>query len=569
MAFEKQDSFSPKRSTNIDGFFNRNTSERLRQPVFHGSGAKPQFRRPELTDMPKRSEPQAVLGGTDGHSMLPPVQPMSGFGVGTMAGEQPRRRRLPDQPGNETGSKKGWRQRRRERKLYKKEHASSRKRLFKRIGLGLGVLAVLCGAWFGFKVYRDVAKLTGNKNPFALLGVFHPVPLKNQGGRVNILVAANSSDDPGHNGANLTDSIMVLSVNTSNNTALMLSVPRDLWVDIPGNGYSKINAAYPDGGMDLLQQVVQDKLGMTIDYQALVNYGAFKDLVNAVGGITITIKSSDPRGIYDPSLDYTTRNCCALAKYPNGPVTLNGKQALNLARARGDGYGSYGFPASDDDRTMHQRQMLMAVKDKASQANVIANPFKVSALVDAVGNNVKTNLQLDEVETLYTYMKKINDNNIASYNVNSLKGPGTTMLQNASMDGQSVYIPAAGLDDFSEIQAQIRRILSSDPVSREAATVEVLNGTDVTGLAMKQDNKLVAKGMTVSVADAPATQTTSTIVDDSNGQMPNTLAYLKKQYNATVVTNAALMGDYPGADFILILGQSAAPLTATTSGTSQ
>ena len=211
----------------------------------------------------------------------------------------------------------------------------------------------------------------------------------------------------------------------------------------------------------------------------------------------------------------------------------------------------------------------MAVKDKASQANVIANPFKVSALVDAVGNNVKTNLQLDEVETLYTYMKKINDNNIASYNVNSLKGPGTTMLQNASMDGQSVYIPAAGLDDFSEIQAQIRRILSSDPVSREAATVEVLNGTDVTGLAMKQDNKLVAKGMTVSVADAPATQTTSTIVDDSNGQMPNTLAYLKKQYNATVVTNAALMGDYPGADFILILGQSAAPLTATTSGTSQ
>ena len=171
---------------------------------------------------------------------------------------------------------------------------------------------------------------------------------------------------------------MVLSVNTRNNTALMLSIPRDLWVNIPGVGHSKINAAYTNGGMDKLQDVVEADMELTIDYQVLVNYSAFKDLVNAIGGITITIASDDKRGIYDPSLDYTTRNCCALAKYPNGPVKLNGKQALNLARARGDAYGSYGFPASDFDRTNHQRQMLLAIKDKASSPSVIANPFKVS-----------------------------------------------------------------------------------------------------------------------------------------------------------------------------------------------
>src|SRR5580765_6800936 len=117
---------------------------------------------------------------------------------------------------------------------------------------------------------------------------------------------------------------MVLSVDTKKNTALMLSVPRDLWVNIPGVGHSKINAAYPNGGMNKLQSVVEDNLGLTIDYQVLVNYGAFRDLVNAVGGINITIASDDPRGIYDPSLDYTSRHCCALAKYPNGQVTLNG-----------------------------------------------------------------------------------------------------------------------------------------------------------------------------------------------------------------------------------------------------
>ena len=571
MAFEKQDSFSPKRNTNIDGFFNRPAPVRPRQPVFRSSGPKPQFRRPELTDMPRRNEPQPVLGGGDGHSMLPPVQ--SGFGAGVLTGEQPRRRRFPEEPANQPEPKKSRRQRRHDRKQYKKEHASNKKRLFKRLALGFGVLVLLAGVTFGFRFYRDIAKLTGNSNPFALLGVFHPVPLQNQNGRVNILLAANSADDPGHNGANLTDSIMVLSVNTKNNTALILSVPRDLWVNIPGNGYSKINAAYPDGGMDLLQNVVQKDLGLTIDYQALVNYEAFKDLVDAVGGITINIQSPDPRGIYDPNIDYTSRRCCALAKYPNGPVTLNGHQALNLARARGDPnpYGiPYGFSDGDFDRTQHQRQMLLAIKDKSSQAGVIANPFKVSALVDAVGNNVKTNLQLDEVETLYTYMKKIDDNSIASYNVNTLKGGNTTMLENyTTPDGQSALIPAAGVGDYSAIQAQIRKIFSSDPVAREGATVVVLNGTEVTGLAMRQDNKLIGKGMTVSVADAPVTQATSTIIDDSNGQMPNTLAYLKKHYNATVVTDASLTRGYPGADFILILGQSAVPATTTTTGTSQ
>lgn len=425
------------------------------------------------------------------------------------------------------------------------------------------MVVLLVGVWFGFRFYKDIAKITGNKNPLSLLSVFKPVALKNQDGRVNILLAANSADDPGHNGANLTDSIMVLSVNTKNNTALMLSVPRDLWVNIPGVGYSKINAAYPNGGMDKLQTVVQNNLALTIDYQVLVSYDAFQDLVNAVGGITITIKSTDPRGIYDPSLDYTSRTCCALAKYANGPVTLNGKQALNLARARGDGYGSYGFPGSDDDRTLHQRQMLMAIKDKASQKSVIANPFKVANLFDAVGKNVTTNLQVDEIETLYTYMKKIDDTKIDSYNINSLKGAGTTMLANANENGQSVYIPAAGLDDFTDIQAQIQKLFTADPVAKEGATVVVLNATDTSGLAMQQENKLIGKGMNVSVDSAAANQATTTIVDNSAGQKPNTLAYLKKQYNATVVADATLTKTYPSADFILILGQSAVPKTTT------
>lgn len=561
MSSEKQDSFSTKRSTNIDGFFARPAQPQPqphplpRRPVFHGSPAKPQPSSANLADMPNRGTPQPVL--STANPLMATMQPGTAVASPPLGGEPRRRRRMHD-AGPEPGEGKGRR---------KGRKARSWKRIFKRAGMILGILVLLGGAWFGFKFYKNIAKLTGDKNPFALLSVFHPVPLQSQNGRVNILVAGNSADDPGHNGANLTDSIMELSIDTQNNTALMLSIPRDLWVNIPGYGYGKINQAYPDGGMNLLAQVVQRDLGITSDYHVLVNYQAFEDLVNAVGGISIDIQSTDPRGIYDPSIDYTTRNCCALAKYPNGWVTLNGHQALDLARARGDPspYGiAYGFPDGDFDRTEHQRQMLMAVKDKADQTSVIANPFKVSALFDAVGNNITTNLKLDEIETLYTYMKKINDNNIASYNVNTLKGGNTTMLANyTSPDGQAALIPAAGLNDFSQIQAQIQRIMSSSPLARENATVEVLNGTAVNGLAGFQQNLLTSKGMTVSVADSPVNQATNTIIDNSQGKMPNTLAYLKKQYNASIVTNASLTDTYPDANFILILGQSSVPQTQT------
>lgn len=538
---KKYDSFQPKRATNIDGFFTKQIDDRPRQPIFKAPPVTPKPTADMLTDMPRRANPQPVLASSAVAGQAQPV----GFALGDA--ERQRRRMQPEGRRAKGRQKKSW------------------KRLFKRTGVVLGCLVLAGGLWFGFKFYKDIAKLTGNNNPLSLLGAFRPANLKNQNGRVNILVAGNSADDTGHSGAQLTDSIMVLSVDTKNNTAFVLSVPRDLWVNVPGFGHSKINAAYPEGGMNLLQKVIQNDLGLTIDYQALVNYSAFRDLVNAVGGITINIKSSDPRGIYDPSLDYTTRNCCALAKYPNGPVTLNGKQALDLARARGDTYGSYGFAQSDFTRTEHQRQMLVAIKDKASSSSVISNPFKVTSLIDAVGNNVKTNLQVNEIETLYTYMKKINDAQIDSYNVNSLMGGNTTMLANyTAPDGEAALIPAAGLDDFSAIKAQIIKLFTADPVTKEGATVVVLNGTTTTGLAGLQKNALMRKGMTVIAADAPAVQATSTLIDNSGGAMPNTLAYLKKQYNAPVVTNASLTADYPGADFIVILGESSVPSTSRT-----
>jgi hypothetical protein len=139
------------------------------------------------------------------------------------------------------------------------------------------------------------------------------------------------------------------------------------------------------------------------------------------------------------------------------------------------------------------------------------------------------------------------------------------MLANyTSPDGQSTLIPAAGIDDFTDVQTQITKLFTADPITKESATVVVLNATDTSGLATAQRSVLVQKGMTATTADAPVNQPTNTIVDNSQGVMPNTLAYLKQRYKATIVTNVSLTAGYPAADFILILGQAAVPAPKTT-----
>ncbi|MGC1177282.1 MAG: LCP family protein [Candidatus Saccharimonadales bacterium] len=437
----------------------------------------------------------------------------------------------------------------------------------KRSVITLAILVLLVGGWVGGKFLYNAHKIFGG-NIFSALTT---TKLKGEdSGRVNILLAGNSADDPGHDGGDLTDSIMVISIDTKNNKAFLLSVPRDLWTNIDDEGHQKINAAYvqgednnfsasgyPNGGMGLLEQTVSQDLGIPIDYYALVDYNAFRDAVNAVGGIDVNIQSQDSRGLYDPSVDYVTHG--PLVKLSNGTHHLNGEQALDLARARGDSYYSYGFPASDFDRTEHQRQMLVALKSKAVSAGVLANPAKLSSLADALGNNVKTDLKLSEVRRLYDLTKSISGNNIQSLSLNDASGKNLLMSYQ-TFNGQSALIPAAGLDDFSDIQAFIKQQTSSDPVVREDADVVLLNATETSGLASKKRASLAsAKNLHISATgNAQADQATTTIIDASGGKKPATRARLVQIFGNNVTTVNPYAGVYD-ADFIVLLGADQVP----------
>lgn len=459
---------------------------------------------------------------------------------------------------------------RKKRNLRKNIGSSRRKKVVKRISLIFLLIILIIGGFLGWKVVKNTARVfNGN-----VLGLLNSTKLKGEDvGRVNILLAGNSQDDPGHDGADLTDSIMLVSIDTKDNTAFMMSIPRDLWVSYQTKdcdvGYAgKINAAYtcgeqtnfsepgyPKGGMGLLEKVIHDNFGVNINYYALINYGAFRDSVNAVNSITINLKTDDPRGIYDTTFDWECHYKCHKVDYPNGPVTLNGDQALDLARARGD-FGGYGS-GNDFGRAQRQRQMLVALKDKALSAGVLSNPSKLSSLLDSIGKNVTTDVKTSEVRRMYDIGKNIKNVDISSI---GLADDDVNMVTTGMYNGQSIVRPVAGIADFSQIKLYMQRLTSNNPAVREGARIVVLNGSGTSGLAQKQADTLIAKGINVTqVANAQQDSATTHIIDLSKGTKNATKKLLESYFKVIATTDTTT---YPGVsnysvDFVVILGQPA------------
>lgn len=442
----------------------------------------------------------------------------------------------------------------------------SPKRIAKTVAITFAVLALAFGGWFGSNLLGNINKVFhGNLMTDAQAFLSSSKLNGESSGRVNILLAGyqGSESDEGP----LTDSIMVVSLDTQNNTAFTMSIPRDLWVNIPGMGNEKINAAntntnfnkpgYFKGGMGQLQEVIEKDFGIPINYYALIDYAAFEDAVNAVGGITVNIQSPDPRGLYDPNVDKAHGGP---VKLPNGPVKLNGLSALALALARGDSPYSYGFPLSDINRTQHQRQMLIALEKKATSAGVLSNPITISRLVSSLGNNVTTDLTLSNVLRAAQLVRKVNMANIKSYGLN-YSGSNALLTTYTAPDGEDALVPRAGIYNYSQIQQFYKQITSSNPIVQESPTVTLLNASNVTGLAAREKQVLENKGFdVVDIANASTEYPTTMIVDNTNGKKPAADSALKSAISGTVVNTSSGSAEAGEAanyssDYVVIMGK--------------
>ncbi|HSX44536.1 MAG TPA: LCP family protein [Candidatus Saccharimonadales bacterium] len=437
----------------------------------------------------------------------------------------------------------------------------------KRLMVSSSGILILLVAVVGFLFAKGYIKLhnvlRGGGGAAALQKNVDPNRLRGEGdGRVNILMLGRGGD--GHAGPDLTDTILVASIDPVQKEAALLSIPRDLYVKNSYGGHVKINEIYADAkyavlngrkipnqkqaaedaGFKAIESTVSATMGIPIHYHVLVDFKAFRDAVNTVGGVDLNVTTS----LYEVQwLEDIHRNY--VLNVPVGHQHFDGVRALAYARSR------HTSPRGDFDRTERQRALLVALKEKVFSLGTYSNPVKISQLLDAFGNHVETNLSTKDVQRLYEIGKEFNSSKVQSV---GLADPPNNYVKTAFMNGLSVVIPTAGLDDYSKIQSYVRNTLKDSFIKNENANITVLNGTNVPGLATQKANELKSYGYNVgTVGDAPTKNYKKTIlVDLTKGVKKYTKHYLELRFGVTAVTKLPTSAISPGsADFVIILGQ--------------
>ena len=458
------------------------------------------------------------------------------------------------------------RQRRRLKKQAKIAKKKARTRFRKILGIILRLLIVAALAFAGYTGYKV---LSASNSVFKgnIFQVFQNEPLKQDAnGRSNFLILGTSEDDPGHEGANLTDSMMVVSIDQANKNAYTFSIPRDLYVDYGKaciSGYSgKINvyfycandgetAADEQDRLTKTQALIGDIFGLQIQYGIHVNYTVLKQAVDAVGGVDVDIQGSNGAdGVMDRHFDYQCGYTCYLVKYDNGVHHLDGQQALNLARVRGDEAPTYGLSRSNFDREINQQKILIALKEKAVSSGTLSDFNKVTKLIDALGSNLRTNIQTNEIRTLIdiaTNTKSTDIHMISLVGDNGAKAVMTTSDNNV--------IPMAGIYNYTDIQEFIKKSMSSDPIVQESAPIVVLNGSGTDGLGKQKADELTAAGYNISTIDtAPEGTYEAVEVYQIGTDSSATAAALAKRYGVTIKTTTPPVYIADDVEFVIIFG---------------
>ncbi|KAB7707388.1 LytR family transcriptional regulator [Bacillus aerolatus] len=244
----------------------------------------------------------------------------------------------------------------------------------KKIILTILLLLIVVGAGFAFNVYSSFNSALKNMVNESALEKSEKrekeVSLKdNMPFTVLLLGVDEREGDKGRS-----DTMILLSVNGQENSVEMLSIPRDTRVDIVGKGKEdKINHAYAFGGVNMAAKTVEEFLDVPVDYYIEMNMDGFKDIVDAVGGITVNNTFA---------FSYEGED------FPKDTIKLNGEEALKYSRMR------YEDPQGDFGRQARQRQVIQGIIDKGASAQSVR---KYNGMLGVVEKNVQTNLSIDEM----------------------------------------------------------------------------------------------------------------------------------------------------------------------------
>jgi polyisoprenyl-teichoic acid--peptidoglycan teichoic acid transferase len=347
---------------------------------------------------------------------------------------------------------------------------SYKKRRFKAIFIIIIIFLVI-GGYFGIKTGYILSKISQSKSPF-LASLLRSIPglggsslQGEQEGRINVLlIGQRGASDPA--GGLLADSVIVLSLNTKDNEVALISIPRDLYVKVPGtNDHGKLNSVYAywegggrNQGIPKMEEMIGGISGLKINYTIVINHAGFQQLIDTVGGIDITLKKS----FHETKQFVDGNECGGVFTLPAGLNHLNGQKALCYARARDE--------TSDFDRSKRQQVILKTLKDKMLSLGTLTDFGKVNSILNAIGNNVKTDLAPDEMKTLYDKYSSMKDAPIVQ-RVFEDSDQGLLTVPNIPGAGY-VLVPRAGEDNYSQLQDACQNIFTEQDQKDTAPVVQ-------------------------------------------------------------------------------------------------
>lgn len=384
--------------------------------------------------------------------------------------------------------------------------------------------------------------------------------------RINVLIMGIGGT--GHEGPLLTDTLLLASIQPSTGRAALISIPRDFYIPYPNGTWHKINEVYvhgetqnPGRGAAAATQTVANTLGVTIPYYLVVDFQGFKQVVDHLGGVYVSVDQAftDPTYPKDDEIGIKT------VSFKAGGQWMNGTTALEFARSR---HGTNG-EGSDFARSKRQQKILLAVKDRILSSNVLLNPVTINKLVGELGDNVDTNVESWELWSFADLARRINTEQITRTALSA--DPDGVLVEGTSAGGAYILSPRGG--DFSIIERMVQNVFGQRDTALEPTRLFIENGTFSEAVLTKAVADAKRLGFIVvgtrNAATRPAS--TTTLMDYTNGGKLTSQATLRLSFQPATTTTAVppwlqpLANDYTGTadktntppketDFVLTLG---------------
>lgn len=314
-------------------------------------------------------------------------------------------------------------------------------------------------------------------------------------GYTNFLLLGHG--DENHDGPELTDTIIIASFDPQTKSVVMLSIPRDFYVQTEYYGSSRINEVFRNvknrlikqkgyteedahtEAIHVLKSKVEEITDLDLQYYAMINFSGFKAIVDALGGIEVEVEND----IRDTTYPADTGWGYQVFSIKKGLQTLDGKTALKYARSR--------HTTSDFDRALRQQKVLQSIRDKALEMKTLTSPSKLRALYDSINANFESDLSMGEIITMAKYASKTPRENVISkvlVDDPTLEGGFLATPPRENYGGAFVLVPYTG--DLSEIHRYANLLFKNRGIYLEKAQIEIQNGTKLSGIANKIANTL-------------------------------------------------------------------------------